>query len=398
MHFFLISQTNTFLRRTFAILLITIYSMVSVTLLETITIADEPGELNPDETARPVVTNKRSALIIKEAFAKTKTAKTIDQYEEIIQLCRQVMDGEASEARKAYIRQLKSWVHNRRGELLANEAARLAAEANDKKAQWADRQAFEDFETAITLDPTHWKAYHNRGVSHAMAMQYDKAIEDFNEAIELHPKYANTWFNRAEIHSEQGQFEAAISDYTQVIRLVSDDAGAYAGRAHANYRLGQYNQSLSDYSSAVRLDPANPEVYTNRAEAYSSFGYWKRAASDFRKAIELPNAQGRSYQTAAWMMATCPDANFRNSTLALKTAKKAIEINVESNYRYIDTLAAAYANTGNYEEAQATIERAIEIAPENAVDRLENRLALYIEKKPYRQVVRTASSSDTERR
>ena len=64
----------------------------------------------------------------------------------------------------------------------------------------------------------------------------------------------------------------------------------------------------------------------------------------------------------------------------------------------IDTLAAAYANAGNYEEAQTTIERAIEIAPENAVDRLENRLALYIEKKPYRQVVRTASSADTERR
>ena len=227
MHFFLISQTNIFFRRTFAMLLITIYSMVSVTLLETITIADEPGELNPDETARPVVTNKRSALIIKEAFAKTKTATTIDQYEEIIQLCLQVMDGEASEDRKAYTRQLKSWAHNRRGELLANETARLEAEANDKKAQWAGRQAFEDFEMAIALDPTRWKAYHNRGVSHAMAMQYDKAIEDFNEAIELHPKYANTWFNRAEIHYEQGQFEAAISDYTQVIRLVSDDAGAY---------------------------------------------------------------------------------------------------------------------------------------------------------------------------
>ena len=62
------------------------------------------------------------------------------------------------------------------------------------------------------------------------------------------------------------------------------------------------------------------------------------------------------------------------------------------------SLLVVGANAGNYEEAQTTIERAIEIAPENAVDRLENRLALYSEKQPYRQVVRTASSSDTERR
>ena len=95
----------------------------------------------------------------------------------------------------------------------------------------------------------------------------------------------------------------------------------------------------------MELDPRNPERITNRGDAYRSLGQWEQAANDFRQAVNLDNHFGRAFQSVAWLMATCPDEQYRHPDLAVRAAQKAIELDGDEDYIYLDTLAAAFANS-----------------------------------------------------
>ena len=97
------------------------------------------------------------------------------------------------------------------------------------------------------------------------------------------------------------------------------------------------------------------------------------------------------YQSSAWLRATCPNAQFRNTEVALRNAQKAIDMDGESDHRYLETLAAAQANAGQFEDAKATQARAIEAAKgasvsQAASNRMQERLTFYQSNRPYRDV------------
>lgn len=305
------------------------------------------------------------------AYNKSKAATSEKDYSEVIEVCGDAMQAGLKGDNATYVRKLMAWGHNRRGE--------LRAKAGDEK------QALEDFQAAIELDNTLWRAIHNRGVSYATVGDYKRAVEDFNLTLELNPRYPNAWFNRGELRYEQRDFRGAVEDYTRAIALAPNDAAAYNSRGHAHYRLGQYRSALSDYSSAVRLEPENAAAYTNRGDAYADQGYYSQAADDYRTAIEFNPKLGRAYQSAAWLMATCPQEQFRNPQLALESAEKAIQIDGDSDYRYLETLAAAQASAGHFEDAEKTQKRVVELAPKSDKERSQARLELYERGLPFRE-------------
>jgi tetratricopeptide (TPR) repeat protein len=237
----------------------------------------------------------------------------------------------------------------------------------------------------LRLDTKRWKTWHNRAVSKAIAGKYQDAIADFGKVIELKPDHANAWFNRGEILYDLGQIDQAIKDYTESIRLNPQDAGAYTSRAHSYFRSGQPQVALADYNAAIELAPDNADLLTNRGDALQSLGKWLEAAADLNAAINLNRNSPRVLQSAAWLMATCPDPDVRKAELAVQAAEKAVELSGKPDARYLDTLAAAYANANRFPEAIAKITAAIQQAPTEQAAILKKRLELYQQKQPYRQ-------------
>ncbi len=290
-----------------------------------------------------------------------------------------------------YLADLQAWVLHRRGEAYVKQAAEATGANQTAISAQLDRQAMQDFDAAIKLDPQRWKSYHHRGVCYALNGEFEKALSDFSMTIELRPDYASAWFNRGEIHYEMGQFAKAIADYDEAIRLQDDDAGYYTGRGHAHTQLRQFDKALDDYHQAVKWDPVNPERMTNRGDAYRSLGQWERAANDYRQAIRLNREFGRAFQSAAWLMATCPDAQFRNPELAVRAAQKAIELDGQRDYIYLDTLAAAWASSHQFDKAQEVVRRAIQLAPAENSAPLKHRLELYRNGQPFQQSLDTTT-------
>jgi tetratricopeptide (TPR) repeat protein len=321
------------------------------------------------------------------AYQISKTARTEKQFTQIIELCHKSRAAQPAEKQEAYARKLEAWSYNRRGEVRADAG-------EDEKAQ-------ADFEAAVNLDSTNWRALHNRGVGYAARTKFAEAAADFDEVINLHADFAPVWFNRGELRSQNADFNGAIDDYNQALKLQPNDPAALIGRGHAWYQLGENEEALKDYDRALELDGQRATTFVFRAAALAEAGRYAAAADDYRAAIRLEPNSAAGYQAAAWLMATCPDEEFRDAKLAVKASRRAIELRGHDEYRDQETLAAALAEDGQFEAAVKAQQRAIELA--GSVDKdlakiLSGRLKVYRAKQPYREVRDTQQAEQSSRR
>jgi tetratricopeptide (TPR) repeat protein len=117
-----------------------------------------------------------------------------------------------------------------------------------------------------------------------------------------------------------------------------------------------------------------------------------KAVQDYKEAVRLAPKNAENCNELAWLLATCPKEKVRDGKSAIEYAKKACELTNFRKWEYLDTLAAAYAEAADFEEAAKWQEKALEIVldfpPENvdqkAKQTLEDHLKLFREKKPCR--------------
>ncbi|MBX7073362.1 MAG: tetratricopeptide repeat protein [Pirellulales bacterium] len=330
--------------------------------------ADEAAPLDQpaSEAEAPATPEAR----LQQAYELSKTAKTAAELTRMIELCDSALAANLEGQFARYGKQLISWAHNERGEVLAE--------------QGRGEEALADFEKSLQYDSTRWKALHNRAISYALAGLYDQSLADFDATIKLKPNYANAYFNRGELLYDRGEYQQAVEDYSRAIRLAPRDSEAYNSRGHAWYKQGNFDRAVADYNRALQLEPENAAAYVNRGDTYADRGQYGQAASDYRAAIRINPNLGRAYQSTAWLMATCPDERFRHREHAVTAAKKALELDGE-NYRYLDTLAAAYANAGDYATAAQTVTSAIQQAPPDTAEVYQTRLGEYEANRPWRE-------------
>jgi tetratricopeptide (TPR) repeat protein len=236
---------------------------------------------------------------------------------------------------------------------------------------------------AIKLNPRDDKLYNDRGQKYFMIGQYDEAIADYTKAIELNPRVGGYYNIRGLLyHHFKGQYDKAIADYTKAIEL---------------NLIGQYDKAIADDAKAFGLPPSfatnfilrrNTGAYNIRGSAYGAKGEYDKAISDFNKAIELNPRNAEAYNGKAWILATCRDAIYRDGSKAVELAKKAVELEPEANR--LDTLAAAYAEVGKFEDAIITQEKVIDLLkeegqPKNMIDQGIELLKSYKARKPWRE-------------
>jgi tetratricopeptide (TPR) repeat protein len=212
---------------------------------------------------------------------------------------------------------------------------------------------------------------------------YDKAAETYARLVEkeghgeLAADLATALNNRAAALGALGRLAEALSDIDKVVairtRLVEKEAHgelaaelarALHNRSNALRQQGRHAEALQELDKAA-------EICVQITEGGGSDGIRRRAAM-------VLNA-------AAWARATHPDAKHRDGAKAVRFAATASKLTKESNPTYLDTLAAAYAESGMFDEAIKYQKRAIDLAAKDAKAELQARLALYEAKNPYRQ-------------
>jgi tetratricopeptide (TPR) repeat protein len=211
--------------------------------------------------------------------------------------------------------------------------------------------ALDDYNTAIRLDPRYAYAYSNRGSLWLEKREYDKAMADYDEAIRLGPPDAYAYANRGRVWAENNELAQAIADYNRAIQLDPRNTYAYQLRGHAWLEQKQYDQAIADYSKAIRLDRKNAFARADRGDAWLARYEYGKAMADYDEAIQLDPKLSDPYRRRGWILATCPDTQYRDGRQAVEAATKACEL---SQWKFPDeltTLAAAYAEAGDFESA-----------------------------------------------
>ena len=131
-------------------------------------------------------------------------------------------------------------------------------------------------------------------------------------------------------------------------------------------------------------EPMTTQELYFRALDRQERGAFRNARDDFELALKLNPEDPENLNSYAWLLSTCPDDEVRNGEKAVTLATRAAELTDWKSEPIVDTLAAAYAESGDFEQAVRWARAAVELADDDALGEDEARLRLYEEKKPYR--------------
>jgi tetratricopeptide (TPR) repeat protein len=255
---------------------------------------------------------------------------------------------------------------------------------------WSEKGEYDiaiaDYNEAIRLEPSDETAFNNRGTVWEARKDYDKAIADYTESIRLDPKYSQAFNNRGTVWEANKEYDKAIADYTESIRLDPKYSKAFRNRASIWYHKQNYDKALGDYNEAIRLDPKDVLAYNNRGSLWEKQKHFDKAIADYNEALRIGPRSALALNSLAWLRATCLDEKNRDGKKALDSASEACQLDNYKDPTIIDTLAAAYAEVGNFDKAVEWQEKANKLyADPEEKKKGEERLKLYKDKKPYRQ-------------
>src|SRR5437667_9967009 len=181
------------------------------------------------------------------------------------------------------------------------------------------------------------------------------AKRNVDAALRIDPKLWPALYIRAQIFRKEGKYELAIQDCNEALRQYPGCVEASLLRASVKVRLGKYAEALKELNYLISLHPR-------------------------------PVTLARALSDRAWFQATCPDSSFRNGQQAVKDAKAACSIMQWKDEDMIDTLAAAYAETGDFASATRYAAQALTIKGITPLDakRIQQHLTLFQQNRPIR--------------
>jgi tetratricopeptide (TPR) repeat protein len=218
--------------------------------------------------------------------------------------------------------------------------------------------------------PAAWAVVYEYGPGHQLAVglankadeelgkgNIENARRDVDEALRIDPAFFPARYIRASIFLRQRKWELAIQDCEVGLKQQPTFVDLAVMRAIANRALGKYAASLAELDHVIRLRPERVSVYS-----------W-------------------AFDQRAWLRATCPDASFRNGRQAISDAKQACNLTRWKDANIIDTLAAAYAEAGDFNSAVRYEEQAMSARDSSDISSLlQEHLTLFKQHRPVREV------------
>jgi tetratricopeptide (TPR) repeat protein len=247
-------------------------------------------------------------------------------------------------------------------------------------------RALDDYNEALRLKPTQPAVLSHRARIWLQRQDRDRALEDINRAIALDDEDGHTYFARGSLLLARDDCSRAVADFNQALFWGLISTAVYSNRGMAWLGLGDCRRAIADFDEAIRLDPLSGLALNNRGAAFLKAGNYTKAVADFKDAIERSPELANSYKNLGWLLATCPQPEFRDGGQAVGLARKALELVDWKEAAWLGILAAACAEAGDFEEAIRWQTQCLEESPPLVKEELRARLGLYRAGQPYRDV------------
>jgi tetratricopeptide (TPR) repeat protein len=215
---------------------------------------------------------------------------------------------------------------------------------------------------AVKMNPDFPEALNNLGVAFAARKQPADAIRYYRQAIQNKPDFPEALNNLGAALAAQGRLAEAAENYRKAIEHKSDYPDALDNLGVILASQGQFDEAIRNYRQAIAADSNRPETFFHLGLALYQAGRIGEAVAAYRAALKMDANLSGALNNLAWVRATSPDDTLRNGDEAVRLAERACDLTHYEQPVFVGTLAAAYAETGQFEKAEAAAKRAFSLA------------------------------------
>jgi tetratricopeptide (TPR) repeat protein len=186
----------------------------------------------------------------------------------------------------------------------------------------------------------------------------------------------------------RGKLDEAISLLQAAVALRSENSPAHENLAKALLQKGNVSDALIHYQKLLELQPDNIEVHNIVGTVLVQQHHIRDGVEEWEKVLAIQPENGNAMSNLAWVFATSPDESVRDGVKAVELAREAVRVSDRRIPLLFRTLAAAYAETGEFSKAIQTAQEGIQLANSQGnpglATELQGNISLYQEQRPLR--------------
>jgi tetratricopeptide (TPR) repeat protein len=245
------------------------------------------------------------------------------------------------------------------------------------------------FRHAIAVTKNNDTAHLNLGFALEKAGLKTEALAEYRASLKLNPDRAETHNNLANLLDDTAHPDEALAEYQEALRINPGHVASHINFGTALAELGRFDEAMKQYATAARLDPTDWHAPYLTGKALLKQGRDTEAISYFRQAVQSDPNNPQVLTYLAQVLASDENPQVRDGNTALAMAAKANDLTGDAQPAMFDALAMAYAETGQFTNAQQTAAYALKLATANDMTNdvpvIQQRLQLYQNNQPFRQ-------------
>lgn len=195
----------------------------------------------------------------------------------------------------------------------------------------------------------------------------------------------------AEALLQRGDLEEAIAHSRAAVDIRPENAGAF-GRIPVVLSDEQARSAIEFWQGRLKANGNDTDAHNNLGVVLMQNGEPGGAIAQWEQTLAIRPADGNAQNNLAWVLATYPDPTIRNGTRAVELAENASKLPRGQDPIVLRTLAAAYAESGDFSRAIEIAQRAADSARSgqnpSLAQTIDNEIAEYREGKAHREVPR----------
>jgi tetratricopeptide (TPR) repeat protein len=245
------------------------------------------------------------------------------------------------------------------------------------------------YRATLEMQPDSWDAEYNLGTALVAKGNVDEAILHCERAVAMQPNDPDGQVSLGNALLEKKRIDEAIIHYQKAVAIWPDHFLARYSLGQAFLEKGELDTAIAHCRAALLIRPDDADCHTVLAAALDEKGETAEAIRHYEKALKIFPQSISALTNLAWLLATSPSESLRNGGKAVEIARQADQLSGGTNTVVLRTLAAAYAETGQFGKAIESARTAVQLARMHDDDsltmELEQQIALYRLHMPYHE-------------